>query len=133
MLTPSAYTNLDFDYEAVSKVIQTLSWDDMSQLIAWLKAREGCHEQFRLQLLLKYMKQMEYKVQIENLPATAVKGLARNDDVVVEKMLAFKLDNVCRDRIKITFCKQEQYDQLEREFQYFGATGDRTFVLIDHA
>ena len=72
---PSAYSDLETDTQHSTNAIHVVRIDQFSQLIAWLKAREGCNAQFRLQLLLKYMKQMEYRVSVEAVPEDATKGL----------------------------------------------------------
>ena len=74
IITPSQYSDLEFECSDGAGVHFVMRNNINDQVTAWLKAREGCHHQFRTELLLKYIKFMNYQVVIRDIPSDAVRG-----------------------------------------------------------
>lgn len=58
--------------------------------MTYLKARDGCSRVYRTQILLKYMKQMQYQVTIREIPQDAPIGKIKNARTDAEEMFAVK-------------------------------------------
>ena len=90
---PVDYADMDMTLKRSAHAIHVIKSDQISQLIAWLKAREGCLIQYRLHLLLKYIKQMNYQVIIKDIPEDAPKGKLELESNIIQEMMNFKLQH----------------------------------------
>lgn len=76
--TPNQYLDLEVDMDKKQDLIYVVPYNELTQYIAYLKSREGCNLVYRSQVLLKYIKQMNYKVTVLSLPEGVEMGSAKH-------------------------------------------------------
>jgi hypothetical protein len=74
--TPNQFLQIEEHLQSSYNLVYAIPYDTLTQFLAFLMARDGCHINYKTQILLKYIKQMNYKVTIEAVPEDAPKGKA---------------------------------------------------------